>query len=523
MINSDKEFLAICTQISIIIDKLKSIKIDTTNIEKEYKSILNSVEEELDKNKKSNKLFNADLNNLVYDKSLKELRKLIINIKENYDIYFKIDNFIEFINSKLKENKEISNEELDEYISTMINYLKYIVSNNFNNINVEDLINRLYKISYNLIKVEFIKNNNSLLLEYINRYDIHKMMLNKIIIEDLKEYENNAKIQDIIFELNSKGIDIDYVNEDLIKELANNGKQYKVVKDKDVIDRETEGSEKKLYSQYNNFLKAKRKYKNAKKKLATKITAYSLLAATIIGGNIFALNKLSKNTSRTYKTTTTTYTDTIENKSINTSYELRDANGNNKSVTLIVESHSKVPNSNTVNNITAVYDLTDLNINDIEDYFNLNLEQIKPVTAETERINDSNDIKDSTTKELIIKDFDYDDCKKDYSGFAIGCIFLIGFEAVVLEIYIGTNSYLKTIHLEEEYEISKEEYINALLKLDKRARQVINDYGDLIGRNTIVHVISQKDHKKIGMTKKDIKVLKKHKSIDACIKNMEAC
>ena len=136
MINSDKEFLAICTQISIIIDKLKSIKIDTTNIEKEYKSILNSVEEELDKNKKSNKLFNADLNNLVYDKSLKELRKLIINIKENYDIYFKIDNFIEFINSKLKENKEISNEELDEYISTMINYLKYIVNNNFNNINV---------------------------------------------------------------------------------------------------------------------------------------------------------------------------------------------------------------------------------------------------------------------------------------------------------------------------------------------------------------------------------------------------
>lgn len=169
-----------------------------------------------------------------------------------------------------------------------------------------------------------------------------------------------------------------------------------------------------------------------------------------------------------------------------------------------------MPNSNKVNNITAVYDLTDLNINDIEDYFNLNLKQIKPVTAETERINDSNDTKDSITKELIIKDFDYDDCKKDYSGFYLGCIFLIGFEVVVLVIFFGTNDYLKKIHLEEEYEISKEEYINALLKLEKRAIQVVNDYGER-GRRILVHMIRQKEHEKIKLTKKDVKILNKYK------------
>lgn len=510
MINSNKEFLAICTQISIIIERLKNIKINTADIEQEYKNIIKKTDEELEKNKSSETIFKPELLNFIYNNSLKELRKLIINIKENYDTYFKINNFLELLNTKLQEDSEIRKEELDEYITTMINYLKYIANNNNININnMEDLINKLYKLSYILIKKELLAQNRSLLLEYINGYNIHKKMLDKIIIEDLKTYEDNRKIQNIILKLNSKGIDIDYVNEDLIKELANNGKQYKVVKDKDVTGRETESSEKKLYSQYNNFLKAKRKYKNAKKKLATKITAYSLLAATIIGGNIFALNKLSKNTSRTYKTTTTTYTDTIEDKSINTSYELRDANGNNKSVTLIVESHSKVPNSNKVNNITAVYDLTDLNINDIEDYFNLNLEQIKPVTAETERINDSNYTKDSTTKELIIKDFDYDDCKKDYSGFYLGYIFLIGFEVVVLVIFFGTNDYLKKIHLEEEYEISKEEYINALLKLEKRAIQVVNDYGER-GRRILVHMIRQKEHEKIKLTKKDVKILNKY-------------
>lgn len=175
------------------INNLKSIHIDTRRIEKELYDINNNLEKLLKDN-------NLGID-IYYSKATKELMGLLVSIEE-YNIYFKLDNFIKQINLKIKNIDNITIEELNDDIDNINKYLNLVKETYTRNYgNSFNIIEELYKISFKLIEIELLKKDKSTLLEILSNDDVNLQYLDTIIREKLEDIDidNNEEIALIIY------------------------------------------------------------------------------------------------------------------------------------------------------------------------------------------------------------------------------------------------------------------------------------------------------------------------------------
>ena len=237
---------------------------------------------------------------------------------ESYEVAIKIASVSNLLKAFL-EDEVLSKDEYDKIKSEIINLLNIIFESDVY-VNNKELINAVYEIVYEIIKVGLIEYSDTSLFDFVKNNELHSFNVEKRVINELDRTnlreEENKHIFFIKTDIDNKGMNSSYLDKKLIYALGLKNYSKKSINRlvKDLIDKIDVKTDKKE-NDYINDLKGIKSYiSNARRDLAkgsVRLTAGALIAAGLITGSI----KLSK-AAATYKKyeTTKTYYSTLEDK-----------------------------------------------------------------------------------------------------------------------------------------------------------------------------------------------------------------
>ena len=207
------------------LDDLKYAKkvIDIKDLENKVKMINNNLKEELN-NYQLNTISLNNTNNFqidylenIYSKYIKELEIIQNNLKER-DFYIKIYYQIKEIENLIYKDNLNSND-LKSISQNIIIILKNINYDNTHILN-EAVINKLYDLVYEIIKLELIYEGKSSLFVFCLNNTLSEHYLNFTIKKDIEKYQkenNQDEMLDLMLaKLDVKGVDRSYLDENLI-------------------------------------------------------------------------------------------------------------------------------------------------------------------------------------------------------------------------------------------------------------------------------------------------------------------
>ena len=207
------------------LDDLKYAKkvIDIKDLENKVKMINNNLKEELN-NYQLNTISLNNTNNFqtdylenIYSKYIKELEIIQNNLKER-DFYIKIYYQIKEIENLIYKDNLNSND-LKSISQNIIIILKNINYDNTHILN-ETVINKLYDLVYEIIKLELIYEGKSSLFVFCLNNILSEHYLNFTIKKDIEKYQkenNQDEMLDLMLaKLDVKGVDRSYLDENLI-------------------------------------------------------------------------------------------------------------------------------------------------------------------------------------------------------------------------------------------------------------------------------------------------------------------
>ena len=225
------EYNAKLGKVQNTLERMQKIGLNITT----YNELLDQIDNELKESVENNNqnLFNSmktDILNMAYSKALNKLNIMYTELKK-YDVYLKTAGFCSSL--KVFLTKEDHNpQELVKYSTKILELLQEIKKSDTLDYQVEgSLVEDIYHLAYEFIKIEIILTKNSIVLNEIKNNEVDISYIEKEIIRelesmDLKQSRYTALVNKK-YEIESEGLETTYVNLDFIALIANNTIGYK--------------------------------------------------------------------------------------------------------------------------------------------------------------------------------------------------------------------------------------------------------------------------------------------------------
>ena len=492
---------------SVMIERLKSINLDVSRFELFLSDILEEKSPAFTNgsNGESMVAFVNDNIEYNYDEAISEMNELIEALKV-YELYYQAKAFCKFTRTFInKKNKNA--DDFIVYRKGLIDIIEKLLRPNTMNYGEErEVVEDTFRTAYLFIKEEIEYFNNSELLEYLKKESTRVAFLDSEIREDLKKVNladsRNTSLAEERDRIDANGIRSSYVNQRFITLLSLANLDDKKLKKK--INKEIKnGEEAKIISQKaitdsNEIIGKLRIGKTEKEYFYKKtlqdffifITSASMLITFLTAG--FGSARIF---GRKYKTTISRY-------SISNGLTRRVEYGKFNDSTIIYEAYpysEPVFSGNPYKRNVYAYDVSSLEMDSIEDVFELNLSEM-----------DLKEQKQVEKKRYLSLDDDYDDViryverievdKTEYKGgFATG--YLIAFliaaaamdylfikefqkkeEQLGIPLYISVRGLIKNIKQLKRIDNNTLEYENKLREIRSQTNDLLIQYKEYIKR-----------------------------------------
>lgn len=403
-INSDKAILYNTARYKFnkALDKMRKIGLNVTKYEEADKKIAEDLKASINK---SYSFDNVEI--LMQDVIDQEYQKATIKIEalyqdlNKYEVYLKVASFSGVLREFLLNNPD-SPAEILKIGLKLRSLLTDIKNSNTLDYDIEGpLVEDIYHLAYEFIKIELKVIGNSLTLDFVNSDDVHKYNIDREITHELEnlnlkeaKYKNVVKRRD---ELDSKGLNETYVDLQLIEAIINTEKYadyskllseltnklneyYQKLKDltKMIETKETNYNTNKTKKEEYYAIERKKISKNVLNSLA------SLSAAVVLAISLLKLGEVSATDKKYHTTTANSLEDTISEEYLAVK-ELIDSENVGRFLyeyspyqkTGIFSTH------NFVRTITT-YDLSSLESLSLEEYLELDLKSLG-IKGDTEK------------------------------------------------------------------------------------------------------------------------------------------
>lgn len=313
------EYKSLLNKVELMINNISELGINTEKYKNILKNIVNEVENKTNISKEVDEIGMLLIQD--YENGIKKLRKLESHLEE-YNVYFKSLNTCNYIDTKIEN--ENTKYIVNDYSNKIIEVLKNI--NNSSTLHYEEekkIIEKVYDTAYKIIKLEIITNGNSIVYDYIKKYDTHLYFINDIVLKEINRFnlkdDKYYKIKEKIYEIKSNGLDHSYFDLGLIKLLLcyddNNDLKNNIYIELNNILKEIEENTKKALEKNKDNEEIRTNIENIKdyaiylKKDICKKTLSVLLSIFITLGIGTGIYKVTKrlSTDKGYKMITTTY------------------------------------------------------------------------------------------------------------------------------------------------------------------------------------------------------------------------
>lgn len=323
------EYNTLLNNIRTMINNISELGINIDRFNKFLETIIYNVENNVVSSKEQS-MAEAFLT-LDYVTGIKELNRLKLILLE-YDVYFKAINSCSYLEKQMEKFSDPVSIKL--FSKQIIEVIKNI--RNSSTLHYEDersVIERVYETAYNIIKLEVIELGESEVYNFIKNnetdlYYISNLVKKEISLLDLND-ERYSILMGKIHELNSRGLDKNQVDLDIIKLLLYyNGKlKYIDSRFKELLGEFRSNYEKmgENVRDYRSTLtsldKTKTEISRLKRDILKRAVSFGI-CLSILGGGLFGINRFTKKICHydRYKQIVTTYTSdgniTVEEKLI---------------------------------------------------------------------------------------------------------------------------------------------------------------------------------------------------------------
>ncbi len=403
-------------------------------------------------------------NGLVdYSKVLNDLKRLDLELSEKYGIYYEVNKTCEYIKQVLKN--KINNNQLIYISNLIIKMLNKIIRANLQlNDHEEKLIKDIYKVAYNIIKLEFIVFGSSNVYKYAygsNALDkktsqIHLYFFDMCVLDEIKKLDltdmKYNKVRELVFDVERMGLGTSYLDKNLIIELISHtgiGVEYfdktiaeiyglcdKICENNNKIDNDID----LLVDSKQSYLDSKKKYKLSKKGLGKNITILSLTSSIILGSYIGVIT-LAANITKNYvfKKESKVYSELTDSYSEPTSEEYLCAYDSKENEVLVkVYGSWDISGEEPIRKIST-YDLSNITIDSI--YELLECELSSEYLIDTESVSSDyyfdKDKYEEDFREIIFNEYTYQNDTKIHIGGTIFLSFLFSLAYFLVFILIG--------------------------------------------------------------------------------------
>lgn len=364
-------------QIKKQLSRIQELGIDTNKYEEILNSILSSIENDLDESNRK-EIFKEAFVNKSYVDGISKLNNLMFLLEE-YNTYYKAFNTSIYIDLSLEE--ELGPEKINKFVSEIQSTLKSLkVSNHLHFKDEKMVLEKVYDVTYKLIKRELITNGKSNLLEAIKSNEIDSSFIEELITKDIKSSNKTQELNSKLHELKSKGLESSLLNEELIlllidkpeitdtekisefEQLSNNIYKNGVkIKDAKKSTKQTQ----EIIEMAKSNLKDRRKDLIKAKML--QMGPYVLPSLVVAGAIFGTLSKTKKDSMQDYyevKTKTySTYDESVKDKEL--THEFKDGISNGATI-VTVNKYSTWKENNGREIIN--YEVADIPSRNIEDY-----------------------------------------------------------------------------------------------------------------------------------------------------------
>ena len=335
-------------------------------------------------NNNSNKAFKKD-----YTEYLTELNKIELEL-EKYELYFKINNNLNYIESYLKDTNNLNefNFHLNLTIETLELSRKLRIELDKDYFEEgESLIKRTYRIAYEMMKLEMLVKNTQKIFSEVKEDEIY--LFDSFIKEDISklsdcpedlesrmyEIRSNIGLKANYFDLSLIYILLKYLDNPVINRLKEHTNEVlKSIKDNwqdtSTISKELDEISQKMYPYSDNI-------KNRKKTINQKAISILITLGIIIGG-AYGNYRLGKyfGKKHVYNKTTTSYSEltdevTQKEEQVNAKFGFNDT-----TVITIYYPWEEVEKGPT--RLVETYDLSNITLDDIYDYLAYDLSELSP-------------------------------------------------------------------------------------------------------------------------------------------------
>jgi len=317
------EYNSILFKVNKLLSRMEKIGLNT----EKFTNLLGKVEAKIKEvNEKNNESLltdsmNLDALNVAYIKAISELNLLLLDMTK-YEIYIKAASFCGKLRSFIADENP-NQAQLEEIRIQLLGLLDGIKKSETLDYQIEGpLVEDIYSLTYEFIKLEIRENDTSEVLTKIATDEIDRNYIERAIINELEHLDlKDAKYEDLVnkqYELDSLGLDSSYVNQEFISLIVNSTTSYEINQKKlQELNRKLEEYYAKLKeidnklniktAEYNKVIEQKtiqKEFMGIVKNIIMTLT--SIGVAVSLG---FGAIKLAKGaaTEEKYKVTTTTY------------------------------------------------------------------------------------------------------------------------------------------------------------------------------------------------------------------------
>lgn len=219
-------FGATLVEIRQMLEKLKNMNIDVSKLEARVNVVEQQVNKEIDTVQQQYES-QENLNTLlkdgyfagIYQKGIKQLVMIQNYLLEEFNIYYKIYGKYQYIISGINQ---ISKDNINTFVADTKTLLTQI--NNTPNMDYsmeKTLVENIYSLVFQIIKKEFQLTGKSNLLSILTESDISYIEMYLLKEIESLSLESSSEISRKLKEIESTGLNVDYLQEDLLRLLWN--------------------------------------------------------------------------------------------------------------------------------------------------------------------------------------------------------------------------------------------------------------------------------------------------------------
>ena len=146
--------------------------------------------------KHTSKLLDATIS-LTYQKGINRINSEVEEELKKYDIYLKCHNYCERLRIELKINNDISLDKVKEYAENLLDILRKINASGTRIYSFEEnVVESIYDISYDVVKLEMYYLGKSTILDYAKNNLIASSFFSERIEKDIDNKRKNGNVTD---------------------------------------------------------------------------------------------------------------------------------------------------------------------------------------------------------------------------------------------------------------------------------------------------------------------------------------